>query len=99
VAWPDGRPGWLLERLGSGFTLLVVGNAPPLDDSAEWPVPLECLRAGHDFHDRAGVLAARLDTFGQAVYLIRPDQFIAARWRSPSVDDIRAALARSLALH
>jgi 3-(3-hydroxy-phenyl)propionate hydroxylase len=57
------------------------------------------LRAGHDFHDRAGVLASRLDARGQAVYLIRPDQFIAARWRSPSVDDIRVALARSLALH
>ncbi len=99
VALPDGRPGWLLERLGSGFTLLVVGNAPPLDDSAAWPVPLACLRAGHDFHDRAGVLASRLDARGQAVYLIRPDQFIAARWRSPSVDDIRVALARSLALH
>ena len=99
VELPDGRPGWLIEHLGAGFTLLVVGKVPPLHDLPAWPVPLACVRVGHDVHDRQGVLAARLDAREQAVYLIRPDQFIAARWRSPSADQIRAALARSLALH
>lgn len=99
VALPDGRPGWLLEHLGAGFTLLVVGEIPPLHDRPSWPVPLSCVRVGHDVHDRQGILAARLDAREQAVYLIRPDQFIAARWRLPSADQIHAALARSLALH
>ena len=99
VERPDGSPGWLLEHLGRGFTLLVVGAHPADDSAGPLALPVTRLRLGHDLHDRRGVLSARFDTREQAVYLIRPDQFIAARWRQPSMADIRQALARSLAIH
>jgi len=99
IELPDGSSGWLLERLGAGFALLAVGCDPLSDDSSALPVPLARLRVGHDFHDSRGVLAARFDLRQQAVYLIRPDQFIAARWRAPSVQQIRQALACSLGIH
>ena len=103
VERPDGSSGWLLDHLGRGFTLLVVG-ADPTDSNANanaepLPLPVTMLRLDHDLVDRRGVLSARFDTRQQAVYLIRPDQFIAARWRQPSMAEIRQALARSLAIH
>lgn len=103
VERPDGSSGWLLDHLGRGFTLLVVG-ADPTDSNANanaepLPLPVTRLRLDHDLVDRRGVLSARFDTRQQAVYLIRPDQFIAARWRQPSITEIRQALARSLAIH
>lgn len=103
VERPDGSSGWLLDHLGRGFTLLVAG-ADPTDSNANanaepLPLPVTRLRLDHDLVDRRGVLSARFDTRQQAVYLIRPDQFIAARWRQPSITEIRQALARSLAIH
>lgn len=103
VERPDGSSGWLLDHLGRGFTLLVAG-ADPTDSNANanaepLPLPVTRLRLDHDLVDRRGVLSARFDTRQQAVYLIRPDQFIAARWRQPSMAEIRQALARSLAIH
>ena len=99
VEGPEGSPSWLLEHLGHGFTLLVIGTDPIAGSSEPLPLPVTVLRLGHDLHDRRGVLSARLDAKQQAVYLIRPDQFIAARWRQPSMADIRQALSRSLAIH
>ena len=99
VEGPEGSPSWLLEHLGHGFTLLVIGTDPIAGSSEPLLLPVTVLRLGHDLHDRRGVLSARLDAKQQAVYLIRPDQFIAARWRQPSMADIRQALSRSLAIH
>ncbi len=99
VEGSEGSPSWLLEHLGHGFTLLVIGTDPIAASSEPLPLPVTVLRLGHDLHDRRGVLSARLDAKQQAVYLIRPDQFIAARWRQPSMADIRQALSRSLAIH
>ncbi len=45
--------------------------------------------------DQRGVLAQRYDLQASAVYLIRPDQHIAARWRSLDVDKLAAALRRA----
>lgn len=62
--------GWLLELFGDGFTLLGLNTKPP-----EHPGVISIrLEAG-------GPLAARyLGDAPSAVYLIRPDQHIAARW-------------------
>ena len=100
VALPDGSPCWLLEMLGAGFTLLFEG-ADPLASIAmdALPVPVTRLRIGHDLVDSRGVLGQRLDVRNQAVYLIRPDQVVAARWRSATAAEVRRALARSLALN
>jgi 3-(3-hydroxy-phenyl)propionate hydroxylase len=99
ITLPDGSSGWLLERLSPGFTLLVVGRDPLDHDAPPMPVPLAQLRLGQHLNDPRGVLAARLDARGQVVYLVRPDRVIAARWRTPSAQQIVQALGRSLGLH
>ena len=91
-ACPDAPTGdgFLLDRLGAGFTLLCLNtDAPDLD--TEIPLGRLSLTAQGD------LLAERyLGTAPQAVYLIRPDQHVAARWPSADPVAIRTALARAL---
>ena len=47
------------------------------------------------FEDYAGRFAERYDARSGSVYLIRPDQHVAARWREFDADRLRAALARA----
>lgn len=49
--------------------------------------------------DHDGVLKKRYDAQGGACYLIRPDQHIAARWRTVDLAAIRDALARATGHH
>jgi len=57
----------------------------------------ELIVAGRDFEDSKGLVSQRYDAGEGAVYLIRPDQHIAARWRSFDPDRIRTALIRATA--
>jgi 3-(3-hydroxy-phenyl)propionate hydroxylase len=45
--------------------------------------------------DRRGVFAKRYDARPGTVYLVRPDQHVAARWRSFDADRLGAAVARA----
>ncbi|MDE2605962.1 MAG: FAD-dependent oxidoreductase [Burkholderiales bacterium] len=45
--------------------------------------------------DRQGLVAARYDASAGAAYLLRPDQHVAARWRTFEPAHVRAALARA----
>ncbi|NBW83604.1 hypothetical protein EBR21_17800, partial [bacterium] len=78
-----GRPAWLLDQLGGGFVVLVFGEcaAEPTQLSVGRVCPA-LLRVGHDLQDIRGLLAARYDARPGTTYLIRPDQYVAARWRS-----------------
>jgi 3-(3-hydroxy-phenyl)propionate hydroxylase len=90
-----GKAGWLLNLLGNGFTLLCFGEAPkPLDVDG---VAVEPITAGPDFADSEGLAAQRYDGRPGTVYLIRPDQHVAARWRVLDEAKIRAAVNRALA--
>ncbi len=71
-----GRPGWLLGQVGEGFTLLCFGPRPEAV-----PEGLRVLHVGTDLADTDGVLAQRYDGQPGTCYLIRPDQYVAARWR------------------
>ena len=83
---------WLLRQLGDGFTLLIIGNALPQADR-EFSDDLVVVRVGAGgFADCEGKVEAR---YGRGVYLIRPDQHVAARWKDPDVEQVRAALRQT----
>ena len=94
---PDGH-GWLVGGLGPGFTLLGVagGNAAAPFESAAVPtevagVPLAARVV------RSPEAAARYGaTDRSAVYLLRPDHHVAARWRRFDVRAVAAAVQRAI---
>lgn len=79
--------GWLLERVGKGFVLLSNGDPG-------FTVPgVELL----DIAD-AGNIELLIERYGLspgAATLLRPDQYVAARWKSPTEAAVTEALARS----
>lgn len=89
----DGGDGHLLETIGNGFTLLAVAGDTPL--AAPPGIALRTL--GEDIGDADGVVARRLDATPGAVYLLRPDQHLCARWRRFDADKVAAARDRVLA--
>jgi 3-(3-hydroxy-phenyl)propionate hydroxylase len=81
-----------MNQLGGRFVCLVTGEAKA---PAELPDGVELVRIGRGgFGDAEGRVQER---YGDAVYLIRPDQHVAARWVAPGAADIRAALTRCAA--
>ena len=92
----NGHSAWLLNQLGKGFVLLSFGPAAPVSVGN---VTAEVLEVGKDIIDEQGVLAQRYDGRPGTVYLIRPDQYSAARWRQFDSAKVQAALRRALALH
>lgn len=88
--------GFLLQRLGGGFTLLTLdADAPETLEGEAVPLRRVALSAADD---PTGALAARyLGDAPAAVYLIRPDQHVAARWPVFDAAPVRAALHLALA--
>jgi len=75
--------GWLIDGLGQDFALLSFDQRI---DAADVPVvALEC----------SGLAARRYDAQPGTTYLIRPDRYVAARWRQYDRAAVRAALARA----
>ncbi|MDF1708747.1 MAG: FAD-dependent oxidoreductase [Paracoccaceae bacterium] len=86
--------GFLLDSLGDRFTLLAI-NADAPDGLSEDGIAVTRLSLT-DKDDATGALAARyLGDAPAAVYLIRPDQHVAARWPAYDAVAIRAALRRA----
>jgi 3-(3-hydroxy-phenyl)propionate hydroxylase len=88
----DGIDGFLLERLGNGFELLCFGDG----GAPAPPVQIRLRSIGEELIDETGALAHRLDATPGAVYLLRPDHHLCARWRRYDVNKIEAARARAL---
>jgi 3-(3-hydroxy-phenyl)propionate hydroxylase len=101
----QGQPAWLLNVLNTlhgpagGFTLLAFGDRPAVESVAEGGIVARVLSVGGDVDDAEGLLAQRYDAQPGTVYLIRPDQHVAARWRALDADKVRAALRRCIAVH
>ncbi|MGL4309186.1 MAG: FAD-dependent oxidoreductase [Paracoccaceae bacterium] len=87
--------GWLLKQLGQGFTLLTIdADAPASITAHRLTVPRLAISAvGSD-----GLRTRYLGDAASAVYLIRPDQHVAARWQRFDETAVKAALAHALAL-
>ncbi len=90
-----GRTGWLLDEIGGGFTLLTFTDTP-LPASFEIDgITCRVLAVGTEVEDIKSRLAERYDGRPGTTYLIRPDQYVAARWRQFDEASIAAALARA----
>jgi 3-(3-hydroxy-phenyl)propionate hydroxylase len=93
----NGQAGWLLQQLGDGFTVLHFGTAPARSVHSG-PIEAKVLSVGDDLvEDAEHTLTERYDGRRGTTYLIRPDQHVAARWRSFDADRIAAAIQRCLA--
>ncbi|MEP2783291.1 MAG: FAD-dependent oxidoreductase [Pseudoruegeria sp.] len=89
----DGKSDWLLNQFGEGFALLVFGLEPtPVEAGVFTPTTVV---VGQHFDDIEGLAAKRFDATEGAVYLIRPDQHVAARWRTFDRDRIMAAISQA----
>lgn len=87
----DGKDGWLLGQLSDGFTLLALGvDVQPIQAGVFTP---KILSLGTDFEDSEGLVSERYDAGDGALYLIRPDQHVAARWRRFDADAVKAAIS------
>jgi 3-(3-hydroxy-phenyl)propionate hydroxylase len=83
--------GWLLRQLGSGFTLLTINaDAPPGLVLHGQSVPRLALDPTPEVAERY------LGQAPSAVYLIRPDAHVAARWPAFDAAAVDAAMARTL---
>jgi len=74
--------GWLIDRLGGQFLLIAFGEAPEIPG-------LPVIRP----QPNALVIRRWLGSEVTGLYLIRPDQIVAARWVQATTEEIAAALA------
>jgi len=83
--------GWLLDMIGNGFVLLSLRSDLPDDLPG-----IDHLRA-ESFGPDTDLVVARYDLRPGSAYLFRPDQYVAARWRAPTLCMIAAAMKRAQA--
>ena len=96
MASASGGPIYLTEAFinsGACFTLLEFGNG----EAADVPEGVGVVRIGGEdgLVDSAGLAGARYDAEPGTAYLLRPDGYVAARFRHPTRPALDAALARS----
>ncbi len=85
--------GWLMDQLGNRFQLLFMNTTAP-EDIAAGDVRVEMLNV--PLNDE--VKARYLGDAESAVYLIRPDQHVAARWDHFNEDAVLKSLNRAMGL-
>ena len=96
VAAPTGEPVFLTDAFiesGTRFALLEFSNGAAVDP----PDGVAVIRVGGEggFSDSAGLAAARYDAEPGTAYLLRPDGYVAARFRHPTRTALDAAQARA----
>ncbi len=89
--------GWLLDRLGGRFQLLAIDCALPdrLDCGG---IRVDCLALETAALPSPALKERYLGAAPSAVYLLRPDQHVVARWERYDQAAVLAALARARAL-
>lgn len=101
-----GKMTWFLRLLGGFFTLVVFSEDGVTDfeiDGIEIPLGIRLSRvivstrpSSGTVHDVTGLLTEHYDATPGTVYLIRPDQHVAARWRTVEGSQVFAALRRAI---
>ncbi|SOE18887.1 3-(3-hydroxy-phenyl)propionate hydroxylase [Hoeflea halophila] len=87
--------GWLLDRLGSAFHLLTIDAEAPDTVSVDGVACQRLALSTSDDHD--GYLRQRyLGNAAAGVYLVRPDQHVAARWDHYDAAAVKAALGKAM---
>jgi 3-(3-hydroxy-phenyl)propionate hydroxylase len=110
-----GQDAWLLNQVGKGFQAMLFVDAAPsaqtlnaLQSLKQGVVPVDTLivsRQAMDVHgfkvlvDVQGLVTKRYDAQSGTTYLLRPDQHVAARWRTLDSTRLQAALARTIGAH
>ena len=104
----DGRSAWLLDHVGGQFELLVFApvSVQWLEElrhsvGGEVRITLIVRRAEGDagevrvIEDAEELVQQRYDGQPGTVYLLRPDQHVAARWRTPRLVEVFEGVARA----
>jgi 3-(3-hydroxy-phenyl)propionate hydroxylase len=78
--------GWLIDRLGRDFNLLTFG-----EDDVALPAGVNGVAVAGD-----GLVRQRYDARPGTAYLIRPDRYVAARWRNYGPAAVTAAFDRAM---
>jgi 3-(3-hydroxy-phenyl)propionate hydroxylase len=99
VATQAGEQIYLTDAFRTGgldFTLVSFGAMPPAA-----PDGVKHIRIGGDggFADPSGLASQRYDAAPEAAYLLRPDGYVAARFRHPTRSAVTAALSRAQGLN
>lgn len=92
-----GQPGWFLEQLGQGFTLLLFDVPDAPQSLSVDGIDVAVAVVGRDMNDAEGLLQARLGAARGAAILLRPDHHIAARWDHFNQDNVARAIRRATA--
>ncbi|MDV7340597.1 FAD-dependent oxidoreductase [Terasakiella sp. A23] len=94
----NGIEGWFLNHIGnSRFVVLSFDENLRMDTMNVAGIECDVVVVGHDIEDPKGLLKERYDGKDSTTYLIRPDQHVAARWRTFDQGYIEAAVKRATA--
>ncbi len=88
----NGESSWFLNQIGDQFTVLQFGGENTGGSLQIGDINVQILHVGQDFEDKDGLMQQRYDGQPGTCYLIRPDQHVAARWRSFDEADIATAV-------
>jgi 3-(3-hydroxy-phenyl)propionate hydroxylase len=100
IAGRAGESAYLTDafiKAGARFTLLEFANGAAVDA----PDDIGVIRIGGNdgFSDSLGLVGARYDAAPGTAYLLRPDGYVAARFRRPTRTALDAALARAAGIN
>ncbi len=91
----EGETTWLLDTLPTGFTALHVANGTRPNP----PDGITLMNIGDGLIDATGLFSKRYDALPGTTYLIRPDQYVCARFRTFDPQALATAHRRALGEH
>ncbi|GLH80118.1 FAD-dependent oxidoreductase [Bradyrhizobium sp. SSBR45G] len=80
-----GKPGWFLNCLGSGFTVVTFDKSVTADQLSIDGIATRVVVVGRDIDDGKGLLGQRYGASPGTTYVFRPDHYVIARF--PQFDE------------